>query len=161
MPTVFFFCGMPTAGKTTLAKQLEEQYSAKRFTLDERMIAKTDYSIHNDEYGVLVAAEKSLIWEEAKPILENGQDVICDWSLWSRSARAEWTGRVLDAGYSYKLYFLKAPLELLKARTTARNADKTVVAHHIEHAELERFWHIFEPPKGIERIEFETILVSG
>ena len=49
MPTVYFLCGMPTAGKTTLAKKLQKEHDAVRFTLDQRMIQKTDYSIHDDE----------------------------------------------------------------------------------------------------------------
>ena len=32
-PTVYLFCGLPAAGKTRLAKELEEEKNAARFTL--------------------------------------------------------------------------------------------------------------------------------
>ena len=50
-PTVYLLCGLPAAGKTTLAKQLEEKQGAVRFTLDEWMIRLYDYTIFDREYG--------------------------------------------------------------------------------------------------------------
>lgn len=35
MATLFLICGLPGAGKTTLAKQLENEYSAFRLCPDE------------------------------------------------------------------------------------------------------------------------------
>ena len=37
-PTVHLLCGLPGAGKTTLARQLEAGLPAVRFSLDERML---------------------------------------------------------------------------------------------------------------------------
>ena len=53
MAMIYFLCGLPSSGKTTLAKWLETEKEAARLTLDERMIAKYDYSIHDEEYGRL------------------------------------------------------------------------------------------------------------
>ena len=41
MAMIYFLCGLPSSGKTTLAKRLETEKEAARLTLDERMIAKS------------------------------------------------------------------------------------------------------------------------
>lgn len=157
MPTVHLLCGLPTSGKTQLAKRLEVGKDAVRFTLDARMLAKTDLSIFEAEYGRLVQQEKELIWEEAQTALADGQDVILDWSLWSRAARAAWTTRVTTAGYHFRLYFLDVPLGALLERLEQRNAARLDGVHAIPPAELERFSHIFEAPTVTENIPFETV----
>ncbi|MFK7801419.1 MAG: AAA family ATPase [Anaerolineae bacterium] len=157
MPTVYFLCGMPTSGKTTLAKKLAAEQDAQRFTLDERMISKHDYSIDDEEYGPLAAQEKMLMWEEAQLFLTDSRNVVLDWSLWSRAARAEWTQRVLAAGYGYKLFYLDVPLDRLKQRATVRNADTNAIVHFISLEELDRFSHIFQPPSLDENLNFEVI----
>jgi predicted kinase len=158
LATVYFLCGMPTSGKTTLAKKLEEEHQAIRFTLDERMIAQYDFSIDDDEYGPLAAEEKMTMWHEGQRALAVGQDIILDWSLWSKSARYEWSQRILDAGFDYKIYYLDATLEILCQRATVRNADQEIVAHFISLTELERFWEIFQPPIVSENLNLEIIL---
>src|SRR5262249_27059968 len=102
MPTVFLLCGLPTSGKTTLARQLEAN-GAARFTLDERMLAKYDLTIFDKDYGPRSMEEKERIWREALELLRRGMDVVLDWSLWSRGLRSEWCGRVRAAGFQYKL----------------------------------------------------------
>jgi predicted kinase len=148
---------MATAGKTTMARKLEIEKDAVRFTLDERMIAKFNYSIFDDEYGIYAAQEKLAIWEEAKAILDNDRDVILDWSLWSRQSRIEWSQRVIAEGYHYKLIYLEVPIETLRQRLSARNAEAPAGAHMIPLEELERFRGIFQPPTREENLNLEVI----
>lgn len=160
MAIVYFLCGLPCAGKTTTAKKLEAK-GAARFTLDERMIKKYDYSIFDDEYGPLANQEKDLIWEEAQQVLRAGDDVILDWSLWNRNVRVEWPQKVTVAGYEYKLFYLDVPLEILKKRLAARNTNKPKFAHSAPLEELERFSKIFEPPTRDEGLNLEIISVMS
>lgn len=157
MATAYLFCGLPGSGKTTLARELERRLHAVRFTLDHRMLTKHALPIFDERYGQLARAEKELIWSEALELLRGGRDVILDWSLWSRRARAEWTSKVVDSGNNYALFFLRVPPEVLNQRLTRRNNDATAQAHHIPLDELERFSHVFEPPQLDEGIRFEII----
>ncbi|MEM7117106.1 MAG: ATP-binding protein [Chloroflexota bacterium] len=157
MATICFLCGLPSSGKTTLAKRLKKETGAIRLTLDERMIAKYDYSIHDDEYGRFSAQEKQLMWGEAQIFLDKGQDVILDWSLWSRTARLEWTQKVVSAGYDYKLFYLAVELDTLKRRLAARNAEVLATVHTISLDELVRFSQIFEPPAASENLNLEIV----
>jgi len=158
LATVYFLCGMAASGKTTFAKKLAAEKAAVRFTLDERMIAKYDYSIYDEAYGDLAGKEKLLIWEEAKTVLAFGVDVVLDWSLWSKQARQEWSQKALAAGYDYKLYYLKVPLEALRQRLVSRNDSAQLFTHFIPVEELERFSGIFEPPTSTENLKLEIIM---
>ncbi|MDJ0755198.1 MAG: ATP-binding protein [Ardenticatenaceae bacterium] len=157
MSKVYFLCGLAASGKSTLARRLEREKGAVRFTMDERMLAQTDLSIFDDEYGRLVQREKEKIWREALMCLRDGQDVILDWSLWSRAARTEWTERVIAAGYDYHLFYLATPIETLRERLANRNQNPGRNAHVIPFEEVERFSHIFEPPTPEENLNLEII----
>ena len=126
--TVHLFCGLPTAGKTTLAKELEQSHNAVRFTLDEWMIDLSDASIFDDEYGMLVEKLKERIWQTAVSILQQGIDVILDWSLWNPERRQKWTERVTEMGAEYILYYLNIPPVVLRQRLQARNDSLSRIA---------------------------------
>ena len=161
MAIVYFLCGLASSGKTTIAKQIEAEQGAVRFTLDQRMREKYSYTIFDDEYGPLATQEKELIWQEAQAIVQNGQDVILDWSLWSRQARVEWPQKVVAAGYDYKLIYLDVPLDVLRQRLADRNANRPAAVHDIPLEELERFSKIFEPPSTDEGLNLEVISVEN
>ncbi len=148
--TVHLFCGLPTAGKTTLAKELEQSHNAVRFTLDEWMIDLSDASIFDDEYGMLVEKLKERIWQTAVSILQQGIDVILDWSLWNPERRQKWTERVTEMGAEYILYYLNIPPVVLRQRLQARNDSLPDGAHALPLAELDRFAPLFQPPKPVK-----------
>ncbi len=157
MAIVYFLCGLPTSGKTTFAKKLELENGAIRLTLDARMISKYDYSIFDEEYGRLAAKEKQIMWEEAQVILDQGGDIVLDWSLWSQKARIEWSQKVLAAGYEYQLIYLDVSLNVLRQRSVKRNVEAPPETHFIDVAELERFSKIFEPPTSAENLRLQII----
>jgi predicted kinase len=161
MATVYFLCGMAASGKTTFAKELAARKNAVRLTLDERMIAKCDFSIFDEQYGLLAGTEKLKMWDEAKEILSQGRDVVLDWSLWSRDSRAEWTQKAIATGHDYKLIFLNVPFETLRQRLSRRNLAAPALTHIIPLEELERFWGIFEPPSDQEGLNLEIVDWSG
>lgn len=160
MPTVYLLCGLSGSGKTTTAKKIAEEHNAVRFTLDERMIHKYTHSIYDEAYGILAKQEKELIWQEAQSILQKGQDVILDWSLWSQQARQEWTQKILQAGYTYHLYYLATPLDTIKQRLTSRNQQNLPGTHSIPFTEVERFTAFFEPPNASEGLHMSVIQAS-
>src|SRR5664280_717956 len=79
-PTLFVMVGLPAAGKTTRAKQIEEERRALRLTPDEWMIPLFGESEADGKRDVL---EGRLIWL-ALQVLENDIDVVLDFGLWSR-----------------------------------------------------------------------------
>lgn len=150
--TVHLFCGLPTSGKTTLAKELEQTHRAVRFTADEWMIALTDATIFDDEYGVILEKWKEMVWLTAVSILKQGVDVILDWSLWNPQQRAKWINRITELGAQYTLYYLNIPLEVVRQRLVTRNNDLPPGAHALPVAELDRFLPLFQPPTAEEAL---------
>ena len=150
--TVHLFCGLPTSGKTTLAKELEQSQNAIRFTLDEWMINLTDFTLFDDEYGEMIEKLKEMFWQTAVAILKQGVDVIFDWSLWNPERRQKWIGRINELGANYTLYHLNIPPEVVRRRMAARNSKLPSGAHNLPIAELDRFLPLFQPPTAEENL---------
>lgn len=158
--TVHLFCGLPTSGKTTFAKELEQNHKAIRFSLDEWMIELTDATIFDAEYGEMAEKLKELFWQTAVPLLQQGTDVILDWSLWSRERREKWIGRITELGADYTLYYLNIPPVVLRQRLEKRNAELPPGVHPLPVAELDRFIPLFEPPTAEENLNVVQIYLG-
>lgn len=158
--TVHLFCGLPTSGKTTLAKELEQTHNAVRFTLDEWMINLTDLTIADDEYGLMIEKLKEMFWLTAVSILNQGVDVIFDWSLWNPQRRQKWVSRITELGANYKLYYLNMPPVVIRQRIEVRNNDLPPGAHWLPVDELDRFLPIFQPPTPEEDLNVEEIYLG-
>lgn len=86
MATIHCLCGYIGFGKTTIAKKLEKEYAAKRFTPDELMVELYGTGVDTD---FMEKADKlnAFIWENIKNHLQNGQDVIYDAGSWGIADR--------------------------------------------------------------------------
>jgi len=82
MATIHCMCGYIGFGKTTIAKKLETQYTAQRFTPDEIMVQLygTDVDVDFMDKAEQVNA---YIWAQIEERLQNNQDVIYDAGSWS------------------------------------------------------------------------------
>jgi predicted kinase len=86
-PYVYLLCGLPFAGKTTLARALEEWLGAIRVALDE---INTERGIWNEETG-LSSEEWAATYQEAyrrmATVLSRGKSVIDDSTNFTREQR--------------------------------------------------------------------------
>ena len=127
-PTVHLLCGLPGAGKTTLARQLEAGLPAVRFSLDEWMLRLyPDLHFASGNYGELAETCKLLIWDTARQALNVGTDVVLDWNQWSRERRAVWAGRAEAAGAAVVVHYVRTPLETSIERAAVRAAGSSRV----------------------------------
>ena len=83
-PTLFLLVGLPGAGKTTRARELEVAQRALRFSPDEWMIPLYGES---DPDGMRDVLEGRLIATGAR-VLELGTSVILDFGFWGRDERS-------------------------------------------------------------------------
>ena len=138
--------GLPCSGKTTLARQLEQDYSALRLSLDAwhtRLFGQDAEDDRHDERHSLI---ESMLWEIAARVLVLGVDVILDFGFWARSEREDYRARAAQLGASSEIHFLNLPREVLMERLAARNADLPLEAFHIPEAYLEKWILLFQPP---------------
>ncbi|QYR19444.1 AAA family ATPase [Paenibacillus sp. sptzw28] len=138
--------GLPCSGKTTLARQLEQKYSALRLTPDEwhtRLFGQDVNETGHSERHDLV---ESLLWDVAARVLELGVDVILDFGFWVRSQRDDMRLRAAELGAEFKIHFADAPAEDLTARLAARNTELPPGAAYIPESTLKEWMLVFEPP---------------
>jgi predicted kinase len=142
MPTLILICGLPGAGKTTLAKRLEVERRALRLTPDE-WIAALGIDAFDEPRR---AAVEALQWELAQRALTLGVDVVLDWGFWSRAERDDYRERAKQLGVRFEVRFLDVARAELWDRLSARNADPPPATFRIDLAQLDDYLRVFQPP---------------
>jgi predicted kinase len=121
MATAHLLFGFLGAGKTTLARRLELEYGAVRFTPDEWMARL----FGDDPPAESFPEEAGALLELLEPLwtrcLSVGVDVILDYGFWRRSERDHVRSLVEQLGASARLYRLACPDEEARRRIDARN----------------------------------------
>lgn len=144
-------CGLPGAGKTTLATQLAAERSALRLTKDEWLWALGS-SPWNRSTGEKIESE---LWRLAQEILSLGLSVVLDFGLWARVERDEMRTVARSLGIGVELHFLDAPTDELWRRIEARNTTPPWVNEPIGRADLDEWRATFQPPDAAELALFD------
>jgi predicted kinase len=145
-------CGLPGAGKTTLARRLAAERGAVRLTKDEWLTALGS-SPWDEAVGARVEQE---LWRLAQELLRLGLSVVLDFGLWSRRERDEMRAVARDLGVGVELHLLDPPLDELWRRIEARNAEAAWLDHPIRRTDLDRWHAAFQPPDTTELAHFDA-----
>jgi len=145
-------CGLPGAGKTTLARRLAADRGAVRLTKDEWLWA-LGTTPWDDAARVRVEQE---LWRLAQEILRLGCSVVLDFGLWARAERDELRTVARALGVGVELHHLDAPVDELWRRVEARNAAAPWDSHPIRRADLDAWLEVFEPPDAAELALFDS-----
>ena len=146
--TLFIVCGLPGAGKTTLAQKIEASLSAVRMSADDWMTALS-INLHAEEQRAKIEA---LQWELTKRLLSLQQNVVIEWGAWGKLERDALRTEARGLGARVELYYLSAPLEELFVRIRRRNMEDPA----IEWADVQRWANIFEAPTPAEMTLFDA-----
>jgi predicted kinase len=149
---VVLLCGLPGAGKTTLAKQLEASMPAVRLCTDEWMCA-LDLDLfdegHRDRVDVLT-------WAHAQVLLQAGLSIILDASgLWLRSERDEKRLQARTLGVLVELHYLAVPFDVLVQRVARRTRDSVPGTAPVTEEHLRAWQPRFSPPDAEELALFD------
>jgi hypothetical protein len=153
-PTLYLIVGLPCAGKTTYARQLEREQSALRLTPDEwhTQLFGLDFDLdriddaHNDRHNVV----ESLMWDVAARVLSLGVNVILDFGFWSKSEREDYRNRAAKIGAASEVHFLDVSEEDLLTRLAKRNASLPPNTFAIPERKLKEWMSLFQPPQADE-----------
>ncbi|WP_405063140.1 AAA family ATPase [Kribbella sp. NBC_01505] len=139
---VYLIVGLPGAGKTTRAKQLEIDAPALRLTPDEWQTALFDGANPSDKRDLV---EGKLI-QVGMRAAQLGTNVVFDFGFWGKDERSalRWIASIVGAR-SQVIYLPIEPEEQLR-RVTHRFATTPDQTFHISNAELDEWRTLFETP---------------
>ena len=155
MATLHLMVGLPCSGKTTLARELEQEYSALRLTTDEWHTRLFGQDAEEAEHDARHALIESMLWGIAARALTLGVNVILDFGFWARVEREDYRGRAQRLGASSEIHFLDVPEAELLERLANRNAQPAPGAFHIPEAKFKAYLPIFQPPDVEELVRRE------
>ena len=145
-------CGLPGAGKTTLARQLAADRGAARLTTDEWL-----WALGSTPWNATTQRKvEQQLRQLAQEILRLGLSVVLDFGLWARSERDELRSVARAVGVGVELHYLDVPAEELWRRIDARNAQPPWDAHPIRRADLDGWLPLFEAPDAAELDLFDA-----
>jgi len=158
MATLHLICGLPGAGKTTLAKRLEQEYSALRLTPDEWHTRLFGQDAEEEEHDARHDLIEAMLWDIAARVMALGVNVILDFGFWTRSEREDYRSRAARLGAASEIHFLNVPEDVLLTRLAARNAQLPSGVFLIREAKLKEWIRLFQSPTQdeLKRWEIES-----
>jgi predicted kinase len=146
-------CGLPGAGKTTLARALEKRLRAVRLCADDWMNALSLNLYDEENRGKIEALQ----WKFGQEILVLGLTVIIEWGTWGKSERDTLRLGARALGAAVELHYLDAPADVLFERIQRRDMEDPPIGREA----LSRWIEIFQIPTPEEMALFDKPLVEG
>lgn len=145
-PTLYLMCGLPGAGKTTRANELEaaghgvllngDQWICQVYPDDAEAAAR------DDRRGFV----EKLQWELVEQLLAKQISVILDWGVWTKAERVHLREQAQQLGAKVETVFVDAPIETLHERLAERNLNLPPGTFRVTPDELDEWFGLFEPP---------------
>jgi predicted kinase len=144
--------GLPAAGKTTLARQIEEEHRALRFTPDEWMIPLFGESLADGKRNVL----EGRFIATALSAIRLGCNVVLDFGVWAKNERTalRWLASTVNA--QCELVYLSIDEAEQRDRISQRFATTPESTFLITQSDLDEWRTIFQPP-GEDELNGDTL----
>ena len=133
-------CGVCGSGKTTYAKK-KEQEGYIRLSIDEEMwklYGRKGIDYPEEEYEKLSEQVEAALQKKLLSLIQQGKDVVIDFSFWSKENRNFYKELIRKAGAETELVYMR-----LYKRNQVLNANSPFV---ITDEILEHHYHAFQEP---------------
>ena len=135
-------CGLPGAGKSTVARQLADQLGATRFSPDDWMDSLALDLWDEPRRGAIEALQ----WQLARDLLALGGTAIIEWGTWGHDEREKLRREARELGAAVELHYLDPPLDELFRRISARGAESPPITYD----QLQSWSAAFQRPTSAE-----------
>lgn len=156
-PTLTLFCGLPGAGKTTLARRLEAEGRGVRMCTDDWQanlgVEHSDTIFHERLQSVLYAHALTLLTSGVSVILEDG--------LWRAEERAEKFHDARVCGARIDLHVFDVPYDVLWTRLQHRTNGANVGACPMTKNEFQSAWDLFQRPSQSELANVDSYVLHN
>lgn len=152
MAILHLICGLPGAGKTTLARELENRHRALRLTPDDWITRLLGPEPSQPALDSARDPTEALQWDVAARVLTLGIDVILDFGFWSREEREHFRDRAKALGAGSIVHFVDAEPAVLQARLAARRQNRPANTFIVTTAQLDEWSVLFQRPTSDELV---------
>lgn len=147
MPAIHLMVGFIGFGKTTIAKELEQNIPAVRFTHDDIMFER--YGRTPDNFSEKYKLVDEFIRAQAAENIRQGRDVILDYGFWTHDKREEyyqWARTLTD---KVVFHVVECDIQEARRRTLTRTQNDTtalMIDENIFDALLKQYqpWSYFD-----------------
>ena len=146
MATLHLMVGLPCSGKTTLARELEQELPALRLNLDEWHIRLFGQDAEEPEHDARHSLIEAILWNIASRVLELGTNVILDYGFWAREEREDYRLRAKQLGASSEVHYLDVPADELMRRLEKRNSRPSQESFLISEEAMKPWIAFFQKP---------------
>jgi predicted kinase len=141
-PTLYVMVGLPAAGKTTMARHIETEHSALRFTPDEWMIPLFGDSMAHGKRNVL----EGRFIATALRALSLGFSVVLDFGVWARVERTALRWLASTVGADCKLVYIAIDEAEQSDRINQRSATSPESTFPMTQEDLDVYRKTFQIP---------------
>ena len=159
MATLYLMVGLPCSGKTTRAKQLEQEASALRLTPDEwhvKLFGHDTYGTYDPDHDRRHSAIESMLWQVAARALSLRVNVILDFGFWAKEERDDYRSRARELGAGSEVIFMDVSDEELMKRVRNRNQNLTDEIHYIPEDMMKSWIGFFQRPDNDELLSWDV-----
>ena len=138
--------GLPCSGKTTKAKELENDLLALRLTPDEWHVNLFGHDVHDPEHDKRHGLIEDMLWQIAARALSLGTNIILDFGFWAKEERDDFRSRARKLGARSEIVFMDVDEEELMKRVRIRNENLTNTIHYIPEELMVSWIRFFQKP---------------
>lgn len=153
---LYLICGMAGAGKSTLAKKLEEAHSAVRLCPDEWIEPLLQDKSDRPEMDRIRPTIDLLQWTLAQRLLVLGTNVIWEQGFWHAHERRKYMTGARSVGSRVSLHYIDVPVSELKTRIEKRNQNLPPGSFHVDPREIDTWMTWFQPPDEQELLQYDA-----
>lgn len=155
MATLYLMVGLPCSGKTTRAKELENEVFALRLTPDEWHVNLYGHDTLDPDHDKRHSLIEDMLWQIAARALSLGINIILDFGFWAKEEREDFRARAKKIGARSEIVYMDIDEEVLMKRVRTRNENLANTIAYIPEEMMKSWVRFFQKPDINEQLPRE------